>query len=161
MRPIIACCLATVLVAAACRDSQGPEQPAPLRITTDSSSYTRPASWSSLAVEFALTNNSTSTVWIGSCGEAYSSFPGTLPVIAVYGTQLISYATTPPRVGDVAQVCSGDPVPYALAPGKGVRMSIIVTQTGSFSFSAPFSATATGAYDQRTISPAFTIVPGS
>ena len=157
MRPSILCCLASVLLAAACRDSHAPEQIAPLGVTTDQASYTRPSGFSNLAVEVGFRNNSTATIWIESCGPGYSSLPGASPVIAVYGTQLISYATTPPAVTDVAQLCSESPVPYALASGMGVRMSVVLTQTGSFSFSAPFSTTATGAYDRRAFSPAFTI----
>ena len=153
-------CLTVTLIAAGCRDGNEPRKALPLAITTDSSSYTRPAGSSNLSVEVGFTNNSAATIWVGSCGPGYSSRPGTSFVLAVYGVQLVSYATTPPTVSDIAPGCSA-PIPYALAPGTGVRMGVILGQIGRFAFSAPFSTTAGGAFDQRTGSADFTIIVGS
>lgn len=152
-------CLTAIVIGTGCRDSNGPEEAPPFSISTDSATYTRRAG-SLTSVEVGFRNNSTSTIWIGSCGEGYSSRPGTSPVIAVYGLQTISYATNPPRVGDVAAMCRAAPIPYGLAPGMGVRVGVILAETGRFAFSAPFSYDASGTYDQRTASPDFTIVVG-
>ncbi len=57
-------CLTVTLLASGCRDGNEPNKALPLAITTDSSSYTRPAGSSSLSVEVGFTNNSASTIWV-------------------------------------------------------------------------------------------------
>ena len=160
MRAPLILCIAAALLTAGCRDSNGPEKAPALVITTDSASYTRPAGWSNMGVEVGFTNNSSSTIWIASCGDGYASRPGTSPVLKVYGLQLISYQTNPPTVGDVAALCDTAPAPYALTPGMAVRAEVVLTRTGRFAFSLPFSYDASGSYDQRTGSPDFVIVDG-
>ena len=158
MRISVVLCLAAILAGTSCRDSTGLEEAPALGITTDSATYTRQAGSSGSSVEVGFRNNSNSTIWIGWCGDGYSSRPGTSPVIAVYGSQVISYASYPPSVSDVATLCTAAPAPYALAPGMGVRMSVIFTGTGRYAFTAPFSNDASGTYDQRAGSADFTIV---
>jgi hypothetical protein len=160
MRARVLTCLTALVLGAGCRDATEPGRPLPVSVTTDRAEYTRPSSWSSMSVEVGVRNNTSSTIWIKSCGEAYSSLPGTSPLIAVYGLQLVSYETNPPRVGDVAGPCDGGPVPYALAPGMGVRLGVVLTELGRFAFSVPFSEDASGTNVQRTGSPDFTIVAG-
>ncbi len=160
MRIPVILCLTAILIGTSCRDSTGLEKAPALSIATDSATYSRRAGSSLTLVGVGFTNRSTSTIWIGSCGEGYSSLPGTSPVISVYGLQTVSYQTTPPIVGNVAAGCNTDPVPYALAPGMGVRLAVIFSVTGRFAFIAPFSDDASGTYDQRAGSPDFTIVGG-
>ena len=161
MRAPLILCITAALLTAGCRDSNGPEKAPPLGITTDSATYTRPAGASVISVEVGFRNNSSSTIWIASCGAGYSSRPGTSPVLKVYGLQLISYASNPPAVGDVAALCDTAPAPYAIAPGMGVRADVLMTRSGRFAFSLPFSNDASGSYDQRTGSPDFVIIDGA
>jgi hypothetical protein len=160
MRAPLIVCITAALLTAGCRDSNGPEKTPPLTVTTDSATYTRPAG-SITSVEVGFRNNSSSTIWIASCGTGISSRPGTSPVLRVYGLELISYATTPPTVGDVAALCDTAPAPYAIAPGMGVRADVLMTRSGRFAFSLPFSNDASGSYDQRTGSPDFVIIDGA
>ena len=148
--------LATILCAAGCRDGNSPTR-APLTIATDSASYTIASGGTNTGVEVSFTNTSGSAVWIGSCGDAYDSRPGTLPAIKVYGTETVNFATNPPTSALVPALCSGDPVPYALAPGMGVRMVVVYSQPGHYALSAPFATTEGGAYDQRARSSDFSI----